>query len=52
MLGVDANHPHHTLAMDDLALVTHFFYGSTDFHLNNPQIFRALNRYSLIYNGK
>jgi hypothetical protein len=41
MFGVYANHPHHTFAMDDLALVAHFFYGSTDFHLNNPQIFQA-----------
>jgi hypothetical protein len=23
---VDANHPHHALAMNDLALVAHFFY--------------------------
>jgi hypothetical protein len=26
MFGVDANHSHHTFAMDDLALVAHFFY--------------------------
>jgi hypothetical protein len=26
MFGVDANHPHHSLAVDDLALVAHFLY--------------------------
>jgi len=39
MFGVDANHPHYAFAVDDLALVTHFLYRSTDFHLNNPQMF-------------
>ena len=35
MFRVDANHPHHTFAVNDFALVTHFFYRSTDFHLIN-----------------
>jgi len=26
MFGVDANHPHYAFAVDDLALVAHFFY--------------------------
>jgi hypothetical protein len=26
VFGVDANHPHHALAMDDFALVAHLFY--------------------------
>jgi len=29
---VDANYPHHALAVDNLALVTHFLNRSTDFH--------------------
>ena len=35
MFGIDANHSDHTLAVNDLALITHLFYGSTDFHLIN-----------------
>jgi hypothetical protein len=35
MLRIDANHSHHALAVNDFALVTHLFYGSTDFHLSN-----------------
>jgi hypothetical protein len=31
---VDANHPHHTFAMDDLALVANLFYRCSDLH--NP----------------
>jgi hypothetical protein len=27
-----ANHPHHTAAMDDLALVANFLYRCSDFH--------------------
>jgi hypothetical protein len=37
MFGVDANHPHHTFAVNDFALVAHFFYRSPDFHVINPQ---------------
>jgi len=33
---IDANHTHHTLAVNDFALVTHFFYRSPDFHFINP----------------
>jgi hypothetical protein len=29
---VNANHPHHTLAVDDLALVTNFLYRRSYFH--------------------
>jgi len=29
---IDANHSDHALAVNDLALITHLFYGSTDFH--------------------
>ena len=35
MFGIDADHSDHALAVNDLALVTHLFYGSTDFHLIN-----------------
>ncbi len=35
MLGIDADHPHHAFAMDDLALVAHLLYRRTDFHLPN-----------------
>ena len=33
---VDVNYPHHTLAVDNLAFVTHFLNRSTDFHLGQP----------------
>jgi hypothetical protein len=42
VFGVDANHSHHSLAVNDLALVAHFFYRSSDFHLINPQVFSLL----------
>jgi hypothetical protein len=42
MFGVDANHSHHALAVNDLALVAHFFNRSSDFHLINPQDFSLL----------
>jgi hypothetical protein len=32
MLRILADHPHHTLPMDDLALVTNFLYRCSDFH--------------------
>jgi hypothetical protein len=32
MLRVDANHPHHTFAVDDLAFVTDFLYRCSYFH--------------------
>jgi hypothetical protein len=32
MLRIDANHPDHALAMDDLAFVAHLFYRCPDFH--------------------
>jgi len=32
MFRVNANHPHHTLAMDDLALVANLLYGRSYFH--------------------
>src|SRR4030095_3970598 len=32
MFRIDANHSHHALAVNDFALITHLFYGSTDFH--------------------
>jgi len=37
MLGVDANHSYYTFAVNDFALITHFFYRRPDFHLINPQ---------------
>src|SRR5262249_21247648 len=36
VLGIYADHAHHTLAMDDLALVTNFLYRRSDFH-NSPR---------------
>jgi hypothetical protein len=32
MLGVDTDHAHHALAMDNLALITHLLYRSTHLH--------------------
>jgi hypothetical protein len=37
MFGVDTNHPHHTFAVNNFALVTHFLNRSPDFHLINPR---------------
>jgi len=34
MFRIDANDTHHTLAVNDLAFVTHFLYRSTNFHFN------------------
>src|SRR5580692_2593655 len=34
---VDADHPHHTLAVDDLALVTDFLYRCSYFHKSSFQ---------------
>lgn len=34
MLRIDANHPNHALAVNDLALITDFLYGSPDFHVD------------------
>jgi len=34
MLRVRADHPHHAFALDDLALVADFAYGSLYFHVN------------------
>ena len=39
MFWIHANHTHHSLAVDDLTLVTHFLYGSTNFHLINLNLF-------------
>src|SRR6185436_479591 len=33
---IDANHTHHALAVNDFALITHFFDRSSDFHFINP----------------
>jgi hypothetical protein len=49
VFGVDADHPHHAFAVDDLALVAHFFYWSTDFHLNNPQDLPSLESLWLLF---
>jgi len=38
MFRIDANHPHHTFAMDDLALVAHLFNRRTDLHLENLKL--------------
>src|ERR1700691_819145 len=35
MFRVDADHPHHTLAVDDLALVTDFLYRCSYFHISS-----------------
>ena len=43
MLGVDANHAHHTLAVNHLALITNLFDGRTYLHRNTLD---------LIYTGK
>ena len=32
MLGVDADHAYHALAVDDLALITHLFYRGSHLH--------------------
>jgi hypothetical protein len=32
VLGIDANHAHHAFALDDLALVAHFFNACSNFH--------------------
>jgi hypothetical protein len=32
MLGIDADHAHHTLAVDDLAFITHLFYRRSHLH--------------------
>ena len=48
---VDANHPHHTLAVNDLALVTHFLNRSTDFHLGQPSNLSA-GLAAVIYSDK
>jgi hypothetical protein len=34
MLRIGANHPDHTLAVDDLALVANLFDGRSNFHNN------------------
>jgi|GEM_PF-6827878 len=48
---VDANYPHHTLAVDNLALVTHFFYRSTDFHFGQPSNLLSRYRVAVIFSG-
>jgi len=35
MFRVDADHPNHTLAVDDLALVTNFLYRCSYFHISS-----------------
>ena len=32
MLGINADHADHTLAVDDLALITHLLYRRSHFH--------------------
>jgi hypothetical protein len=32
VFGIRANHPHHTLAVDDLALIANFLYRCSYFH--------------------
>src|ERR1017187_1101140 len=39
---VDADHPHHTLAVDDLALVTDFLYRCSYFHISSQFPFSVL----------
>jgi hypothetical protein len=36
MLGIDANHPHHTTTMDDFAIFTNLFNRCSDFHVFIP----------------
>src|SRR5271155_1161907 len=43
---VDADHPHHTFAVDDLALVTDFLYRCSYFH--KPAFSRQLSAVSKI----
>src|SRR5712675_976197 len=52
---VDADHPHHTLAVDDLALVTNFLYRCSYFHKLSSQLSafsRQQNPLRPIYNDK
>src|SRR4029077_12705259 len=45
VLGVNANYPHHTAAMDHLALVTNLFYRCPNFHtVTLPQAARLRRR--------
>jgi hypothetical protein len=37
MLGISANNPHNSLAMDNLAFVTYPFYGCPNLH--DPHLF-------------
>src|SRR5216683_576228 len=41
---VNADHPHHTLTVNDLALVTDFLYGRSYFH--KPAFSRQLSAFS------
>ena len=36
VLGVGADHPHHALAVDDLAVITHLLDRSPYFHCRSP----------------
>jgi len=47
MFGVDTNYPHHTFAVNDFALVTHFLNRSPDFHFDQPS--SLLVNYSYLY---
>jgi hypothetical protein len=44
MFRVFANHPHHTVAMDNLALVANFLYRSTNLHFPLPQLVLRSNQ--------
>jgi hypothetical protein len=44
---VNANHPHHALAVDDLALVTNLLYRRSNLH--NPAFSRQLSAFSKIF---
>src|SRR5215469_3339984 len=47
MFRVHADHPHHALAMDDLALVTNLLNRCP--YLHNPALSRQLSAFSTIY---
>jgi hypothetical protein len=38
MLRIGADDPHHALAVDHFALVTHLFDGRSNFHFNLPAV--------------
>src|SRR5450631_1369681 len=50
VFGDYADHPHHTLAVDDLALVTNLLYRCSYFH--NPAFSRLLSAFSKTLKAK